>query len=256
MKKGYVSVVACVAVAMVASAHAAAQTSAIQVLCSNGFKAVMEALAPQFEQATHQKVVVRYGLAARLKEQIEAGDAFDLAVLTPAAIDDLIAKRKVTSESRAVLAQTGLGIVIRAGARKPDISNADALKRTLLGAKSIAYAKEGASGVAFAALVQRLGIAEQLKAKSRLTATGEAVGEGVVSGEVELGILPVSEILPIRGGELAGAFPPDAQSYIVMVGAVGSGAKAASGAKGLLEFMTAPKALPVLKAKGMERPTK
>ena len=234
----------------------AAQTGDIKVLCSNGFKAVMDDLAPQFERATHHKVSVRYGLAARLKEQIEAGEAFDLAILTPAAIDDLIKARKVVPDSRTVLAQSGLGIAIRAGAQKPDITTVDAFKRSLLRAKSIAYAKEGASGVAFATLIQRLGIADDLKAKSRLTATGEEVGQSVVSGEVELGVLPVSEILPIRGAELLGAFPADAQSYIVMVSAIGAGTKASRAAGDFVEFLTAPSALPVIKAKGMERPRK
>src|SRR5437867_10429216 len=109
------------AVTIVLAWPVAAQAADIEVLCSSGFRAVMEELAPQFERATHYKVVVRYGLAARLKQEIEAGEDFDLAVLTPAAIDDLIAERKVAPDSRTVLARSGLGIAIRAGARKPDI---------------------------------------------------------------------------------------------------------------------------------------
>ena len=214
----------------------------------------MEELAPQFERATHHKVVVRYGLAAKLKQEIEAGEAFDLAVLTPAAIDDLIGQRKVVADSRAILARSGLGIAIRAGARKPDITTVEAFKRSLLAATAIAYAKEGASGVAFAALVQRLGIADELKAKSKLTATGEEVGDAVVRGEVEFGVLPVSEILPVRGAELLGTLPADAQSYIVMVAAVGPGSKESRAARDLIAFLTAPAALSVIKAKGMERP--
>jgi molybdate transport system substrate-binding protein len=243
------------AVALVLTSPVVAQAADITILCSSGFKAVMEELAPQFERATHHKVVVRYGLAAKLKQEIEAGEVFDLAVLTPAAIDDLITARKVVSDSRTVLARSGLGIVIRAGAPKPDITTVDAFKRSLLAATSIAYAKEGASGVAFAALIQRLGIADALKSKSRLTATGEEVGEAVVHGaDAAFGVLPVSEILPIRGAELLGAFPADAQSYIVMVAAVSAGAKESSAARDLIAFVTAPAALPVIKAKGMERP--
>jgi molybdate transport system substrate-binding protein len=241
------------AVATMLTWPVAAQAADIKVLCSNGFKAVMEELAPQFERATHHKVVVRYGLAVKLAQEIQAGEAFDLAILTPGAIDDLIKAHKVAPDSRTILARSGLGIVIRAGAAKPDITTVDAFKRSLLASKSIAYAKEGASGVAFAALVQRLGIADDLKARSRLTATGEEVGESVVRGEVELGVLPVSEILPIRGGELLGAFPADAQNYIVMVAAVSAAAKTATAAKDLITFITAPAALPVITAKGMER---
>src|SRR5262245_3283569 len=149
-----------------------AQAAEIQVLCSNGLKAVMEDLAPQFERATGHKVVVKYGLAAGFKQQIEAGEAFDLAVLTPPLIDDLIKQGKLAADSRAVIARTGLGLMIRAGAPKPDVSNTEAFKRSLTGAKSIAFAKEGASGVAFVALIERLKITDNLKAKLKPTSTG------------------------------------------------------------------------------------
>src|SRR5882724_4945440 len=119
-------------------------------------------------------------------------------------------------------------------------------------AKSIAYAKAGASGVLFAALIQRLGIAGDLQSKSRLTATGEEVSAAVVKGEVELGILPLSEILPVTGEEPV-MFPAEVQSYIVMVGGVGAASKHAVAARALIQFLTAPAALPVLEAKGMER---
>jgi molybdate transport system substrate-binding protein len=244
-----------VAIAIVLVEPGGAQAAEIKVLCSNGFKAVLDELAPQFERATNHKVVVTYGLAAVLKQQIDAGEAFDLAILTPAAIDDLIKTRKVAADSRTMLARSGLAIAIRAGARKIDISTADAFKRSLTGATSIAYVREGASGVAFAALIQRLGMADELKAKTRLTATGEEVAEAVVSGRAEFGILPLSEVLPIRGAEVLGTFPPELQSYIVMVAGVSAGARQASAARDLIAFLTAPAALPVIKAKGMERTT-
>ena len=231
----------------------AAQTAEIKVLCSTGLKAVMEELVPQFERTTKHKVVVEYGVSAALKERIERGEPFDLVVLTPTLIDDLIKQGKIAAGTRTSLARTGMAIAIRAGARRPDISTSDALKRTLVDAKSIAYAKEGASGVYFAALVQRLGIAEALKSKSKLTVTGEEVSQAVVSGEAELGILPVSEILPVRGAEILGTFPADVQGYAVMVGGVGANAKDTSAAKDLIKFVTAPAALSVIKKKGMER---
>jgi molybdate transport system substrate-binding protein len=243
-----------VAVAMVLMWPASAWAADIKVLCSSGFKAVMEDLASQFERATQHKVLVRYGLAAVLKQEIDAGESFDLAILTPAAIDDLIATLTVAADSRTILARSGLGIAIRVGAQKADIKTVEAFKRSLLAARSIAYAKEGASGVAFAALIQRLGIADDLKARSKLTASGEEVGEAVVRGEAEFGVLPVSEILPIRGAELLGTFPADAQSYIVMVAAVGTNARQSGAARELITFVTAPTALPVISAKGMERP--
>jgi molybdate transport system substrate-binding protein len=231
----------------------AADEVTLTVLCSNGLKAVAEDLLPQFERATKQKVVVRYGLAAALKQQIERGDPFDAAFLTPAAMDDLVKSAKIAGDTRATIARSGLAIAIKAGARKPDVKTTDAFKRALLDAKGIAYAKEGASGVAFTALIARLGIAEALKAKSKLTATGEEVGEAVVKGEVEFGVLPVSEILPIKGAEMLAPFPADVQSYIVMVGGASAASKHAAAAKDLIKFFTAPAALPTIKAKGMER---
>src|SRR5262249_33063137 len=137
--------------------------------------------------------------------------------------------------------------------QKVDISTVEAFKRSLLGAKSIAYAKEGASGVAFAALIQRLGIADDLKNKIKLTATGEEVGEVVGRGEAGVGVLPVSEILPIPGAELLGTFPLDVQSYIVMVAGVSASANEGQTATDLIKFLIAPAAGPVIRAKGMER---
>jgi molybdate transport system substrate-binding protein len=232
----------------------AADESTLTVLCSNGLKAVAEDLLPQFERATKHKIIVRYGLAATLKQQIERGDPFDVAFVTPAAMDDLVKQAKIAADTRATIARSGLGIAIRSGAPKPDIKTVDAFKRALLDAKGIAYAKEGASGVAFAALIERLGIAQALKAKSKLTATGEEVGEAIVKREVEFGVLPISEILPVKGAELLAPFPPEAQSYIVMVGGASAASKAGTAARDLIKFFMAPAAVPVLKAKGMERP--
>jgi len=231
----------------------AADDTTLTVLCSNGLKAVAEDLIPQFERATKHKVIVRYGLAAALKQQIEHGDPFDVAFVTPAVMDDLVKQARIAGDTRATIARSGLGIAIRAGARKPDLSTVESFTRALLDAKGIAYAKEGASGVAFAALIERLGIAPALKAKSRLTATGEEVGEAIVKGEVEFGVLPISEILPIKGAEVLAPFPPDAQSYIVMVGGASAASKQAPAARDLIKFFVAPAAVPVLKAKGMER---
>src|SRR5262249_30997341 len=148
---------------------------------------------------------------------------------------DLIKQGKMAADTRAVIARTGLGIMIRAGAKKPDVSTTDAFKRSLLGAKSIAFAKEGASGVAFAALIDKLGIADTLKSKLKPTSTGEEVNSLVTGGGAEFGVLPLSEILPVRGAELGGMFPNDVQSYIVMAGAVGSNAKQGAAARDLLK---------------------
>jgi len=241
------------ALLLILAQSVAANAAEIRVMCSNGLKAVMEELAPQFERATGHKVVVQYGLAAGFKQQIEAGAPFDMAVLTPALVDDLIKQGKMAADTRAVIARTGLGLMIRAGARKPDVRTTDAFKRALLSAKSIAFAKEGASGVAFTATVERLGMTDALKAKFKPTASGEEVNDLVVKGDAEFGVLPLSEILAVRGAELGGMFPADIQTYIVMATAVSANAKQGAAARDLIKFIMAPTALPTIKAKGMER---
>src|SRR5688572_3579461 len=133
--------VAALAVLLMLGQSGAAYAAEIHVLCSLGLKSVVEELVPQFERTSGHKVIVEYGLAAQFKQQIEGGKDFDLTILTPALIDDLIKQGKIAADSRAVIARTGLGLMIRAGGRKPDVSNTDAFKRALLGAKSIAFAR-------------------------------------------------------------------------------------------------------------------
>jgi molybdate transport system substrate-binding protein len=231
----------------------AANAAEIKVFCSNGIRAVVDELVPQFERATGHRVVLIFEPSTLLKKRIDAGEAFDLTVLTPALIDMAIKDGRIVAESRTVLARSGLGLSVRAGARKPDVSTVDAFKRALVGAKSITYAQQGASAAPFEALVERLGIAAQLKPKYMLKDTASQVGEVVANGTVELGIAPVSEILPVKGVELVGAFPAEVQSYVVMVAGVGASAKEKSAAGAFITFLTAPANLPVIKAKGMER---
>jgi molybdate transport system substrate-binding protein len=253
VRRAVSSGVLCVVLSIALLHATSAKAAEIKVLCSNGIKAVVEELVPQFEHATKHKVTVKYGLAAALKQQIESGEPFDVAILTPAVIDDVIKQGKIAVGSRTMLARSGLAIAVRAGSHKADVHDVEAFKRALLESKSIIYAKEGASGVAFAALIQKMGVADALKSKTTLATTGEAVGESVAHGDVQFGILPVSEILPIHGVEVLGAFPEEVQSYIVMVGGVSAAAKHASAGADFLKFITAPAALPVIKAKGMER---
>ena len=131
---------------LLAQAHVAAGVE-VKVLCSTGLKAVMDELVPQFERTTAHKVAITYGTAAALKLKIEAGEPFDLAVLTPSVIDEVIKQGRIAGDTRTPIARSGLGIAIRRGAPKPDISTVEAFTRALIGATSIAYVKEGASGV-------------------------------------------------------------------------------------------------------------
>jgi molybdate transport system substrate-binding protein len=230
-----------------------ASAADIHVVCSNGLKAVFEELAPQFEKASGNKVIVKFGLAAGFKQQIDMGEAFDVAILTPPLIDDLIKSGKVAADTRAIIARTGLGIMIKKGARKPDVRTTDSFKKALLDAQGIAFAKEGASGVAFAALLDKLGIATTLKPKLKPTATGEEVNDLVVKGGAQYGILPLSEILAVNGAELGGMFPADVQSYITMATAASSNSRQSVAARDLIKFLMSPEATAVVKKRGMER---
>jgi molybdate transport system substrate-binding protein len=231
---------------------AAVEAADIKVLASNGVRGTLEELAPAFERATGNKLAITFGLAAVLKRQIEAGEAFDLAILTSAGIDDLARQGKIDGASRASIARSGGGIAVRAGAPTPDISTPEALKRALLAAKSITWAKEGASGVYFASVVEKMGIAEQLKPKLNLAASGTQVGEKIAAGEAELGALLVNEIMALKGVEVAGPLPPELQSYTVFHSGVSAASKNAAAAKALIQFLTTPAAGAVFKSKGQE----
>jgi molybdate transport system substrate-binding protein len=224
----------------------------IKVLASNGVKSALEELAPAFERKTGNKLKIEFGLAAVLKRQIEAGEAFDLAILTTAGIDDLAKQGKVDAVTRASIARSGVGIGIKKGAPRPDIGTADALKRTLLAAKSISWAKEGASGVYFASVLDRLGIAAQMKPKAVLAPSGEEVGKLVAGGQVEFGVILVNELMAAPGVEVLGPLPAELQNYTAFHAGVGAGSKHVAAAKALIRFLTTRSAGAVFKAKGQE----
>ena len=225
----------------------------ITVLCSTPLRHVMAALIPEFERATKHRVLITYGASPELKEKIDAGAPFDLVVLTPAFLDGLIKRGVVTPATRTPVARVGVAIAIKAGARKPDISTTAALKKTLLDASSISYGIEGASGAYFAALIEKLGIAEALKPKFQLKTSGEAVAQAVARGEAELGVAPATEIIPVAGAEVLGTFPREIQDYVVLIGGIGASARNAAAARELLAFVSAPAADAVVKKTGMER---
>jgi molybdate transport system substrate-binding protein len=239
-------------VTIIAAILSASTASAdeIRVLSSVGIKAVVEELAPQFEKTTKHKVTTVFDLASAQKTRIDAGERFDVAILTPALIDDLIAKGTIASASRAVVARTGLGLMIRGGARKPDVTTVDAFKKTLLDAKAITLVPAGASGVAFLATAKKLGIADTIKTKP--AASGEEVNANVTSGAADIAILPISEILPVKGAQLGGVFPADVQTFIVMAAGVSAKAQG-SAARDFVTFLMSKANDPVIKAKGMER---
>lgn len=245
---------AAVTAAVLALATPRASAAAdITVLCSTPLRHVMAALIPEFARATNHRVLITYGASPELREKIEAGAPFDLVVLTPVFMDGLIERGKVAAATRTPIARVGVAIAIKAGARKPDISTTAALTKTLLEATSISFGTEGASGAYFAALIEKLGIAEALKPKFQLKTSGEAVAQAVARSEAELGVAPATEIIPVAGAEVLGTFPREIQDYVVLIGGIGAGARNAAAARELLAFVTAPAADAVVKKTGMER---
>ena len=246
-----------VGIAMVLIGAGAARPAAaaeIKVLTAGAFKQVLLALVPDFERTSGNKVIVDNDTVGALTKRIEGGETFDLAVLTPAAVDALASKGKLVAGSRANLARVGVGVVVKEGAAKPDIGSVDAFKRALLAAKSVAYidpAAGGSSGIYVAGLLDKLGIAAEIKPRAKLI-PGGAVAEHVARGEAELGIHQISEILPVKGVTLVGPLPAEIQNYTVYAVGVAAGSKEAEAAKAFIKVLTGPSAAGVLKSKGME----
>lgn len=236
----------------VALAPAVAGAAEIKVISSVGVKGALEELQPKFEGSTGHKLNITYGTAVPLKRQIDGGESFDVVILTPALVEDLAKAGKVAAGTSADVAKAGIGVAIKRGSPKPDISTAEAFKKTVLAAKSIAYSKEGQSGTAMARLMERLDIADEVRPKTVLETRPGMTAANVVEGKAELAFVLISEILPIAGAENAGPLPAGLQSYIVFTAGISPGAKDAKAAKSLIDFLKAPGAAPVYKAKGLE----
>jgi molybdate transport system substrate-binding protein len=223
----------------------------LQVFAPRAIVTVLGEVGEQFERQTGHKLIVTSGVAAALVARIRAGAPFDAVVATPPQITGLIADGKVLADTRTRLVRSGIGVEVRAGAPKPDISTVDAFRRALLDAKSIAFLKEGASGVYLAGLLDRLGVADAVNPKITRP-DSDIVSELVARGDIELGMVVITQILTSPGVELVGPLPAEVQSYVTFVGAVASNSHAPDDARALLEFLTGPVAVPVIKAQGME----
>ena len=238
-------------IALAIFAAGAANAAEIKVLSSNALKTALAELRPQFEQATGHKVAFTFNAADVLKAEIENGATFDLAILGGPAADDLIKQGKLVAATRTEVARSVAGVAVKKGAPKPDIGTTEAFKRALINAKSIAYVERGATGIYLKGLLERLGIADELKAKTKLLPPSNPAAFAVANGEAEIGMTQVSEILPYAGAELVGPLPSEIGLHTVYPAAVATGAKEPDAAKALIRFLTAPAAIPVLKAKGL-----
>ncbi len=231
-------------------AGAASSAADITVLSTTGLSSTLDQLKETFETRSGDRLLVTYGTTGQLKKQIDDGAPFDLCLLTAPMLDELIKTGKVAAPRRDI-ARSGVGVSIKKGAPKPDISTADAFKQTILAAKSLAYTSTGASGTYFLALADRLGIGEAVRAKSHIVPGGPA-GELVAKGEAELAVQMVSELLPVAGTELVGPLPPDLQSITTFSAGIGGSAHNPTGARALADYLASPDAIAVIRAKGMD----
>lgn len=233
---------------------AGARADDIKVLTTGAFRQVVVAMVPVFEQRTGHKVTVENDTAGGLAKKIDAGAAFDVVVLTPSLIKDLVAKDKVAPNSVANLARVGVGVMVPAGAPMPAIGTVEEFKKTLLDARNVAYidpASGGSSGIYLAQLFKEWGIADQIAPKAVLV-YGGYVADRLVKGDATLGIHQISEIVPVKGVTLVGPLPASIQNYTTYTGAAAKSSQHAGAAQAFLDLLTGPETAMLMKEKGME----
>jgi molybdate transport system substrate-binding protein len=240
------------ACALLFSQVAVAQKSEVRVLASNGIKAVVEDMLAQSEHAIGHTISVQYRPTAALKQEIDAGEPFDVVIVTVESVAQMSKEGKTVGGDGTPISRVGVGIGIRKGAARPDISTPEALKRALLGAKGIAYGHTGASTPYITRMFDTLGIADTMKAKTLLFDTSDGTNGAVAEGKADFGITLVSEILPVKSLELLGPFPDEFQGYVRFSAAVSANAKNPEAAAALIKFLAGPQALASIKARGMQ----
>jgi molybdate transport system substrate-binding protein len=234
----------------------AAPADEIHVVTSGGFTAAYLVLAPRYEAATHNKLATEFGPSMgtthnAIPVRLDRGEAIDVVIMAGPALDELIKQGKVRAGSRVDLVQSKIGMAVKAGAPHPDISTVEALKRTLLAAKSIAYS-DSASGVYLSTeLFPKLGIADQIKGKSKQI-PADPVGGVVASGEFEIGFQQIAELRPVKGIDIVGELPPGAQQVTIFAAGIPSAAKHPEEAKALIRWLASPAAYDAIRKSGLE----
>jgi molybdate transport system substrate-binding protein len=223
----------------------------IQVLASNATKEAYLELVPQFEKTTEHKVTTTWSGTLDIKKRLAAGETYDVLIMAGPEIDAFIKQGKLVAGSRSDLAKSGVGVAVRTGAPKPDISSVDSLKAALLSAKSIGYS-QGPSGTYLVGLFQRMGIADAIKDKVIISKVGQPVGNLIASGEAEIGFQQVSELLPVKGIDFLGPLPASIQQITTFSGGLFAAAKQPDAAKTLVTFLASPAATPVKKKHGLD----
>jgi molybdate transport system substrate-binding protein len=248
------NVVAVPALALLTAATLCA--AEIKVVTSGAFTAAFRELVPEYERATRNKIIMEFGPSMgtthnAIPLRLERGETIDVVILAGPALTDLIKNGKVPAESRVDLAQSKIGMAVKAGAPKPDISTVDALKRTLLAAKSIAYS-DSAGGVYLSTeLFPKLGIAHQIEGKTRKI-EADPVGEAVARGEVEIGFQQISELRPVKGIDIVGELPPGAQHVNVYAAGIPTTSQQPEAARAFIRWLSSAAAYPSIEKSGLE----
>ncbi len=229
----------------------------IKVLSTTAMKTVFEELSPLYERATGHRLAVNLGPSLQLEKRLGEGEAADLAIVTAAGAKDLIASGKIVPGSLVDIANSPLGVAVQRGAPKPDISTADAFKRAMLAAKSVATSKPvggGQSGVHMAKVFAQLGIADEMRAKAIYGAGGPAglVGLIVLRGEADIGVQQMAELAGVSGIDIVGPLPPELQSVTLFTAGIPTTSSDPEAARSLIAFLTTPEARKVISAKGLD----
>jgi molybdate transport system substrate-binding protein len=250
MQKHSLVVATTVLLAFVLSPIANVQAAELQVLAGGAMTAPMRELGAQFETATGHKLVMRFGTTPELIKLVTTGGPFDVAVVPREVFKDAAAQAQFVSGPSTDIARVGLGVAVRSGVPKPEISTPDALKQTLLKAQSIATISASAAGAQVLGVFERLGIGEAMKAKTKAQATPAQVVQTVANGEAELGVFLIN-VLTAPGLDVVGPFPTELQQEVIFTSAVATQAKQAEAAKAFITYLTTPAAAAVIKANGM-----
>jgi molybdate transport system substrate-binding protein len=226
------------------------QAAELKLIAGGSMTASMNEIAPQFEKTTGHKLLIHFDSTPNIITLVTSGTPFDVVVVPVDVFKDAAAKARFASAPPVDIARVGYGIIVRAGAPKPDISTPDAFKKALLASPSIAFLPSSAAGAYITKVFDRLGIAEAMKARTKIQATPAAIAPAVAKGEAELGVF-LTNVLIASGVELVGPFPGDLQQELVFTSAIAADTKEADAAKALIDYLKTPAATAIIKAAGM-----